>query len=458
MTILIWINARQLTDIDINRKQVDYSLRASELHFRSTLDSMMEGCQIIGYDWRYIYVNPSAEKQNRRPTKELLGKIYMDMWPGVESTAVYVGLRHCMDKRVPQHMINAFIFPDGGMGWFELSIQPVPDGIFILSSDITSRKQAEQALLEREMKLSMLLDILPVGISILDAERKISFTNPALKTILDISEEGLQDGVYAAGRRYLRADGTPMPMEEMASTMSFQENREFTHVETGIVKEDGSTIWTSVSAVPVDFPDWKLVLVTADITARKQAEQKISRLNAELEEKVAQRTMELAAANKQLHELSILDELTGLHNRRGFRLLADEQLLLARRSGSNLLIFYADLDGLKQVNDQQGHVAGDQAIITVAHALNKTFRASDIKARLGGDEFIVLAMECMEPGALALLARLQERLAQEGLSMSVGVVSFDTQSDLSLADLIARADEAMYEVKLSKRGRPGGRS
>ena len=130
--------------------------------------------------------------------------------------------------------------------------------------------------------------------------------------------------------------------------------------------------------------------------------------------------------------------------------------MLAKRSGCNLLLFYADLDGLKQVNDQQGHVAGDQAIMTAAQALNTTFRSSDIKARLGGDEFIVLAIECMELNVPTLLARLQERLTQQGLSMSVGVVTFDTQSDPSMADLITRADKAMYEVKLRKRGRSAG--
>jgi diguanylate cyclase (GGDEF)-like protein/PAS domain S-box-containing protein len=701
-TILIWINARQLTDIDRKRKQVDDSLRASELRFRNTLESMMEGCQIIGYDWRYIYINPAAETQNRRPTEELLGKIYMDMWPGIESTAVYAGLRECMEERLPQHLVTEFIFPDGAMGWFELSIQPVPDGIFILSSDITERKQAEQALLEREMKLATLLDLLPVGISILDTERKVSYTNRALKEMLDLSEEELLKGTYT-NRTYLRADGTVMPVNELARTRAFSEKREINNIETGVVKEDNSIVWTNASAVPVNFPDWNVVLVTSDITERrqaqerfrlaieaapnaivmvdqqgqiilvnsqaekyfgydrvelvtksiddlvparfrghhakhrsaffsepqaramgvgrdlyglrkdgmefpveiglapintqegmlvlativditerkkreeetrkleerfsiafraspagltittladgkfvdvnesylrmlgydrkevightavelnmlsaeerakpvqqlrkqgrirnielqlqaksgqlfnvlfsseqielngvdciltiimditdrKQAEQKISRLNAELEAKVALRTMELAEANKQLHQLSILDELTGLHNRRGFHILAEEQLLLAKRTGCNLLLFYADLDDLKRVNDQQGHDAGDQAIVTVAQALNKTFRSSDIKARLGGDEFIVLTIDCMELEAPPLLARLQERLAQEGLSMSVGVVTFDTQSDLSMADLITRADEAMYEVKMSKRGRHGGTS
>jgi len=580
LTIFIWFNARQLNAIDMKRKQVDDSLRASELRFRSTLESMMEGCQIIGYDWRYIYINASAEKQNRRPNQELLGRIYMDMWPGIEATAVYVGLRDCMDQRIPQHIVTEFIFPDGNSGWFELSIQPVPDGIFILSSDITERKQAEQALLEREMKLAILLDILPVGISILDEERKVSYTNPALKKILDISDEGLLKGTYAK-RKYLRADGTSMPVDELASTQVFKEKREIDGIETGVVKEDESIIWTDVSAVPVDFADWKVVMVTSDITKRKRAEEdlrvnerrlhlaasagavgiwdwdvvkdeliwdesmyalydihekdfsgayhawtstlhpddrqfteteiqaalhgereyapefrivrpdgavrvikatsqtirdqdgkalrmigtniditerkqaeiEILKLNAELEEKVAKRTEELAVANKQLHELSTIDQLTGLYNRRGFLLLAEEQLLLAQRARRNLLIFYADLDGLKQINDRLGHGAGDKAILAAARTLNETFRTSDIKARLGGDEFIVLAMEAKEDCTQALLTRLHAKLAEKDQTMSVGVITFDAKNDTSIDNLIARADEAMYAEKRTKPGR-----
>ena len=185
---------------------------------------------------------------------------------------------------------------------------------------------------------------------------------------------------------------------------------------------------------------------------RRQVEREILKLNAELEEKVARRTSELAAANEQLHQLSIMDELTGLHNRRGFMLLAEEQLLYAKRTGRNLLVFYADLDGLKQINDQYGHIVGDEAILTAAHALNQTFRASDIKARLGGDEFIVLAVEAKEHDAQTLLARLHEKFADNNLSISVGVVTFDAKNEISIPDLVARADQAMYSEKRRKQG------
>jgi len=133
------------TDIT-DRKLSEELLRENEERYRNTLDSMLEGCQIIGSDWRYIYINDTAEKQNQRPKEELLGNRYMDMWPGIEETVVFEKIRHCIEQRLTEQLENLFMFPDGSTGWFELSIQPVPEGVFILSIDITERKKTEEAL------------------------------------------------------------------------------------------------------------------------------------------------------------------------------------------------------------------------------------------------------------------------------------------------------------------------
>ncbi|MFA7418273.1 MAG: histidine kinase dimerization/phospho-acceptor domain-containing protein, partial [Melioribacteraceae bacterium] len=128
-------------------------LRKSEERFRSTLDNMLEGCQILGFDWSYIYLNDSADRHNRRPKEELLGKKYTDMWPGIEYTEVYRIIKSCMEERITHHMENEFEFPDKSKGWFELSIQPVPEGVFILSYDISERKKSEQDLLKLNLEL-----------------------------------------------------------------------------------------------------------------------------------------------------------------------------------------------------------------------------------------------------------------------------------------------------------------
>lgn len=129
---------------DLTRqKEHQKVLVESEQRLRNTLDTMMEGCQILGFDWRYLYLNRAAERHNRRPNAELLNQKYTDMWPGIEKTEVYGTLVRCMDERIPFYIENEFEYPDGLTATFELSIHPHDSGILILSNDITQRKNVE---------------------------------------------------------------------------------------------------------------------------------------------------------------------------------------------------------------------------------------------------------------------------------------------------------------------------
>jgi len=120
------------------------ALGHSEAMYRHTLDSMLEGCQVISPEWRYVYVNSAAARQGRRHALELLGATVMEAYPGIEDTELFRSMRLCMDQRLPQHVENQFDFADGSSGWFELSILPAPEGISIFSVDITERRQAEE--------------------------------------------------------------------------------------------------------------------------------------------------------------------------------------------------------------------------------------------------------------------------------------------------------------------------
>jgi PAS domain S-box-containing protein len=135
--------------IDIaERQRAEQGLRRSEERYRSTLDCILEGCQLLDFDWRYLYLNEAAAKQNRRPNAELIGHRMPEAWPGIEATPVFGMLRRCLLERVALHEETEFRFPDGHVGWFDVRVQPVPEGIFVLSIDISERKQAEQALRE----------------------------------------------------------------------------------------------------------------------------------------------------------------------------------------------------------------------------------------------------------------------------------------------------------------------
>jgi PAS domain S-box-containing protein len=135
--------------VDIaTRKHTEDALKKSEERYRTTLDTILEGCQLLGFDWRYLYLNPAAAIHNRRPNSELLGRRMPEAWPGIEATNVFAMLSRCMTRRVAEHAETEFAFQDGSSGWFDVRVQPVPEGIFVLSIDISERKQAEQALRE----------------------------------------------------------------------------------------------------------------------------------------------------------------------------------------------------------------------------------------------------------------------------------------------------------------------
>jgi diguanylate cyclase (GGDEF)-like protein/PAS domain S-box-containing protein len=174
---------------------------------------------------------------------------------------------------------------------------------------------------------------------------------------------------------------------------------------------------------------------------------------------VAHDISERKATEQKLRELSLADELTGLDNRRGFKLLADQLIQVALRMKLDALLFYIDLDGLKGINDTLGHAAGDRALVETGELLKNSFRSSDVVARLGGDEFVVLAIESAAHSDQLMRTRLEERLQSQNarpgrdyqLSLSIGTARFEWEKPASLEWLLDEADKAMYQRKQAKK-------
>ena len=162
----------------------------------------------------------------------------------------------------------------------------------------------------------------------------------------------------------------------------------------------------------------------------------------------------------ELRRMGTSDPLTRLLNRRGFIPSAEHQLEVAKRTHQPMALVFLDLDGLKRVNDTQGHAAGDGMITEAAYVMGQTFRASDLIGRVGGDEFCVLFTTESESMAWIALTRLQEVVdetnGQEGrpfsLSFSAGLAMFDPEQPSTLDEMMALADERMYETKRAKTG------
>jgi|CXWL01.1.fsa_nt_gi PAS domain S-box-containing protein len=135
------------------QRLAEEAIRESEQRYHRLLDDMLESAQILGFDWRYLYLNDAAARSGHQPKAEMLGRTVMERFPGFETTEMYRVLRSCMELREARRAEFAFTYPEGGTAWFDFSIQPVPEGLFILSLDITERKLAEEGLRRSNVEL-----------------------------------------------------------------------------------------------------------------------------------------------------------------------------------------------------------------------------------------------------------------------------------------------------------------
>lgn len=240
----------------------------------------------------------------------------------------------------------------------------------------------------------------------------------ALPSVLAVIAKSHKDTVREAMRK--RLDG---------------EIKEIEYTVRG-VRKDGRLIHLDVRSVRAEHDGRPAVIGTmVDITARKQFED-------------------------ALRTLALVDELTGLYNRRGFVTLAERQLSLARRKKIPLVLIAADVDDLKGINDRFGHAIGDQALVAAAGILKQTYREADIVARLGGDEFTVFPIEASKSSIDILLERLDDNLRRYNerhqreftLSMSTGVALLEGELSKDVQQLLSEADSQLYQQK-RERGR-----
>ena len=240
--------ARHVMINDITgRKLAEEAFYKSEERSRHALDHMLEGCQVLGFDWEYIYLNRSAEIHNRRPNEELIGKRYMDMWPGIEETEVFKLIKQTLEKRVSSHFENKFLFPDGSLGWFDLSIQPVPEGVFILSIDITERKKVENDLQESEEKYRLISDNSDDWIYWIAPDGNLKYISPACERVTGYSPDEFSSRpelnyeiVFDADKEIVKRHTQLIKEDDIPHNMEFR-----------ITTKDGEMRWISHSCSPI---------------------------------------------------------------------------------------------------------------------------------------------------------------------------------------------------------------
>jgi len=230
-------------------------------------------------------------------------------------------------------------------------------------------------------------------------------------------------------------------------------------------RKNGSRLWIETVSVPV-FDDDGVHIgyfgITRDMTDRKLAEHALRDANRQLEDQLRH----INELHAQMREHAIRDDLTGVHNRRHFVEVAENELDRARREGTTLSLVMLDIDHFKNVNDAYGHSTGDAALQAVGSMLSATTHAGDLASRLGGEEFAVLlvgmdhedAMERAESwrSTLAAMTILADGAALR-LTASFGVATFPQQAG-TLVELMKVADARMYRAKSLGRDRVNGES
>lgn len=313
---------RQLHREDAQRSS-EGLLGAAELRLaRERLELALRGADLAAWDWNVetgeVIFTPRWAEMRGIPPEELAP--HVDSWrdavhPDDRAAVQKALLDHFEGRTAEYETEHRSRTRSGEWIWVldrgrvcERDTQGRPIRMAGTALDISARKRAEEALRKSEEKWRTLFDILPVGVAILDADRRVVDENRALEEIAKLTPEALAAGAYRK-RRYLSADETPMAPEDLPSVRAMREQRVVGPVEIAIVKEDGSTTWTEVRAAPMPFPDAACAVVTLDINERVAAEAELTRLHRK-EERLRSGFEGLDRASSALNEVLARKDVT----------------------------------------------------------------------------------------------------------------------------------------------------
>ncbi len=407
---------------------------------RSTLvENLQDGVLVFNHDWRLMDLNRAAMPLLSVSRQEAVGEsrdwILAD-YPGLLSTIVEGGGiveesgSDPSGSRLVAKVSVAFV--EGG--WRKDA------GFLVLVHDISDLKKAEADLRDSEEKFRLLFEAAPDPILLMDDSCRFIDCNSAAVRMFGVVSRG---NILHRSPAYFSPEYQP---DGMQSTEKSEKVMRQAFVEGSVLTEwvfrhrDGSHAIVDMSIAIVSIKGVKVQLMhLRDISEKKHVEQK-------------------------LREISLIDELTGLNNRRGFMTLALQQIKIADRLAQGMTLLYADLDDLKIINDTYGHNAGDQALKDAAAVLKSSLRASDILARIGGDEFVGLILESGGETEQAVRTRVLENLNAHNLqgirkyrlSLSFGTARYEVTEPCSMEELLERADRDMYRNKLEKKASLSG--
>ena len=381
--------------------------------------------------WKLLGFNPSEKKHLASEWQDLI--FIEDLKEAIENFN-----KHCADPNHPYDQIVRYRHKDGSTVWVRcrgIAIRDEtgkPIRMLGAHTDLTAFKRLEEELKMEQWRLQSIIESTDVGTwewnlqtdEMHINERWAEITGYSLYELLPISIKTWEKIIHPEDHKYCVKQ-----LDE-----HIKGKTEFYEVECRLKHKDGYWVWVldkgKVCSWTTEGKPHMVFGTQQDITERKRAE------------------LELIESKERLHQLSKTDELTGLLNRRGWNecFTLEEKKFL--RYGHQTCVAIIDLDGLKMVNDTQGHDAGDDLIRGAAHVIKEEVREIDNVARTGGDEFAILLTECNESAAHTILKRIENTLLTKDIKASWGVAISDPNSGLHEA--LAKADKLMYEMKIMR--------
>jgi diguanylate cyclase (GGDEF)-like protein/PAS domain S-box-containing protein len=372
------------------------------------------------------------------------------------------------------HREQRFVRHDGKPVWLRFSgsaFDPANPGAgsVWLMEDVTATREAEERARQAFEEQQLIFDNASVGI-LFSRDRMVQRCNRRLAEIFGYQVEELTGRssrvFYLSEADYQRHGALVIPTITGGGTF-IGENR--------VRHKDGHAFWVRATGhrIAGQSDSVDVIWIFEDVTERHQAEEALLRAHEEMEQRVVERTAELASANSQLQEevfermqaeqriwhIAHHDGLTGLPNRTLLHDRLEQALALAKRSQHRVAVMFLDLDRFKNVNDTLGHAVGDELLKHVAERLAGVVRAVDTVSRLGGDEFVIVLHELLSPDdAVQVAEKILNALAsvvsigshQLRATTSIGISIFPDDGDEVFA-LMKNADTAMYHAKTAGR-------
>lgn len=284
-TVTNWLHDDNVKAIVFNYRDVTEKREAaeklieSEKKYRTALDNMMEGVQIIGFDWKYIYVNDAVAQQSNYSKEQFIGRSVMELFPGVENTPIFENCLKCMNERTPILTKTKMIFPDNREEWFEQSFQPVPEGIFILSVDITEKIKAEEKLKAQTAQLQTLSNNLP-GVMIFQITgspetKKFTYISKGITPLTGNTPEEVMNNPLLLYNRILPEDLPAMIAAEQEAFLTLS----MFNVEARLQSVNDGVRWLNIISTPRKGSNGEIVWdgFHVDITDRKKTAEAIKK-------------------------------------------------------------------------------------------------------------------------------------------------------------------------------------